>query len=85
MNRLYCYAQQRTAVDAILRPILAPGVKVHLVTGAHQLMGSAPGGTFVTVIGHPNRIPSEIQDTLRARGFMVIALDDSYAREAAKR
>ncbi len=81
---LYCYASHRKAIEVILQPILRPDVRIRSVDQPPYQLKGTRGGTFVMVVGHPDRVPSEIQDILRAHGFLVLALDDSYARAAAR-
>lgn len=82
MKRLYYYARQRAAVEAVLGlllegPIHRWGISV---SDGHQLSGIPPGETFVIVAGHPFSIPDELQQRLRIGGFQTITLDDRYTR-----
>jgi hypothetical protein len=79
---LYCYASQRRAVEALLqRPM---GMHLRPLHDHHAMRG-LDGGTFVHVTSHPQQVPDEIWHLIGERGWLVLRIDDTYARARAAR
>lgn len=74
----YWNAQRAAVVGALplpgwLKPISEP-----------EQMRGIEGGVFVDVCGHPNQPPLELYEIIRAYGWTVIRIDDSFARSRAR-
>lgn len=76
----YCYAPQRMAVESFL----APYMKVRPVDDANLMRGISRG-TFAHVTCHPDQVPADVWMTISKDGWMVLTIDDYYARGHALR
>jgi hypothetical protein len=75
---LYCYAPQQRAVAVLLNGAFA------LRTVHHRyLLQGLSGGTFAVVTGHRDRVPPDMCQMLQLHGWVVVTIDDSYARARA--
>lgn len=81
MSRLFVPQQHALAVRGVLESLgfRAYQGQIHQVRHAQQLMG-IEGGTFAFIENHPLPVSAEMLDTVRRYGFVVIKLDDSFAR-----
>jgi hypothetical protein len=77
---LNCYAPQRRAIACMLplqRNALRP------LFSFRDMQGYPKGATLVEVIGHSESLPPDMRDMLRLNGWVVVSIDDSYARARA--
>lgn len=81
-HRVFFYAPQRDAINAMIAPMLVlHGLReVVAVDSAEQVMG-LEDEIFISVDSHPCRVPVQIEHVLRAQGFTRWRLDDSANRD----
>lgn len=73
----YCWQLQRAAIeDAMGR---APRGKLRTVNETDQLRGRE-GGLFIEVENHAHPIPIELRQLLAHDGWIMVRIDDGYAR-----
>lgn len=77
---VYCYEPQRRAVESFL----APYTQVVPVSDAKFMRGISRG-TFVYITSHPDHVPTYVWPHLQQDGWIVLTIDDSYARAKAAR
>lgn len=77
---LYCWVLQRVAVEAVL----GRSPDMRLISNTQDMVGLT-GATFVEVAGHPERLPNQVRENLRIYGWVVITIDDTFARARAAR
>ena len=78
----YCPEGQTIAVERFLRAWQVPMSKFTLhAVREHAQVAGVRDGMFVYVEGHPRKMSTDLVCALRAYGFNMIRIDDSYARE----
>jgi hypothetical protein len=79
---IHCYAPHRRAVEMLLPWPM--GMHLRPLHDHHAMRG-LDGGTFVHVTSHPQQVPDEIWHLIGERGWLVLRIDDTYARARAAR
>lgn len=77
---VYCIASQHRAVETFL----APHMQVLPVHHANVMRG-IDHGAFAHILTHPVHVPAEVWDQILTSGWIVLTIDDGYARARAAR